>query len=151
MSSTQLVTRSYKLDTLAADKRPFEVQLDVEALNRRKKVSQILSGGPFKDELESILKDQISGSQKRSVVLKKLQETVIPAKILEAAKQATPLSPPLHLGELIVPINDLRGSNASKYTIPERQLRCKLASICRLSDMFGWSTLIHNLVTVMNI
>lgn len=131
------------------DKRPFGIQLDVESLNRRRAVSQILSGGAFKDELESILKAQISGPQKRSVVLRKLQETVIPASALEASRQsATPLAPPLHhVGELIIPINDLRGSNATKYTIPERQLRCKLASVCRLSDLFGWSSLVHNLVT----
>ena len=137
----------YKVDTLS-DKRPFGIQLDVEALNRRRKVSQVLSGSVFKDELESVLKNQISGPPKRSTVLKKLQDTVIPASVLEAARQATPLPPPLQVGELIIPINDLRGSNASKYAIPERQLRCKLASVCRLTDLFGWSSLIHNLVTV---
>lgn len=142
-------TRSYTLDS-RSEKRPFGILLDVEALKRRRAVSQVLSGGAFKDELESILKDQIGGSQKRSVVLKRLQDTVIPVSALEAARQSTtPLAPPLHVGELIISINDLRGSNASKYTIPERQLRCKLASVCRLSDLFGWSSLIHNLVTVM--
>lgn len=142
-------TRSHTSNT-RSEKRPFGIQLDVETLKRRRAVSQVLSGGAFKDELESILKDQIGGSQKRSAVLKKLQETVIPASALEAARQSTtPLAPPLHVGELIIPINDLRGSNASKYTIPERQLRCKLASVCRLSDLFGWSSLVHNLVTVM--
>lgn len=51
-------------------------------------------------------------------------------------------------GEPIIPINDLRGAAASKYTVAERDQRCKLASVYRLVQMFGWSQLIYNHITV---
>ena len=37
----------------------------------------------------------------------------------------------------VVPINDLRGSLSSKYSVAERQERCKLAALYRLVDLFG--------------
>ena len=37
----------------------------------------------------------------------------------------------------VIPINDLRGSLSSKYSVAERQERCKLAALYRLVDLFG--------------
>ncbi|XP_065919585.1 alpha-adducin-like isoform X1 [Dysidea avara] len=48
----------------------------------------------------------------------------------------------------IIPINDLREVNASKYTEAERDLRCKLAALYRLVDRFGWGHIIYNHITV---
>ena len=39
----------------------------------------------------------------------------------------------------VIPINDLQGSLSSKYSVAERQGRCKLAALYRLVDLFGWS------------
>ena len=42
--------------------------------------------------------------------------------------------------EMVIPIDDLSGGiHGSKYTLAERQTRCKLASVYRLVDIFGWS------------
>lgn len=48
----------------------------------------------------------------------------------------------------IIPINDLRGVDAGLYSRRERVYRCKLASVYRLIDLFGWNTSIYNHATV---
>uniref|UniRef100_A0A0X3NXB4 Alpha-adducin n=1 Tax=Schistocephalus solidus TaxID=70667 RepID=A0A0X3NXB4_SCHSO len=43
-----------------------------------------------------------------------------------------------------VPINDLRGEDAARYSREERLLRCQVASLCRLIDLNGWTQSIYN-------
>ena len=43
------------------------------------------------------------------------------------------------LGNLVVPINDIRGIDSANYTKGERLTRCKFASLYRLIDLFGWN------------
>lgn len=57
------------------------------------------------------------------------------------------LSLPSGLG-MVTPVNDLRGSDSISYEKGEKLLRCKLAAFYRLSDLFGWSELIYNHITV---
>ncbi|KAA3670850.1 adducin, partial [Paragonimus westermani] len=47
----------------------------------------------------------------------------------------------------LIPINDLRGGDSTIYSRRERSLRCKLASVYRLIDLFGWNSSIYNHVT----
>ncbi|XP_038827291.1 alpha-adducin-like isoform X5 [Salvelinus namaycush] len=49
---------------------------------------------------------------------------------------------------MVTPVNDLRGSDSISYEKGEKLLRCKLAAFYRLTDLFGWSQLIYNHVTV---
>lgn len=49
---------------------------------------------------------------------------------------------------MVTPVNDLRGSDSISYEKGEKLLRCKLAAFYRLSDLFGWSELIYNHLTV---
>lgn len=55
--------------------------------------------------------------------------------------------PGLGLG-MVTPVNDLRGSDSIAYEKGEKLLRCKLAAFYRLADLFGWSQLIYNHLTV---
>ena len=48
----------------------------------------------------------------------------------------------------VIPIADIRGSDALNYGKGEKILRCKLASCYRLVDMHGWSNGIRNHITV---
>uniref|UniRef100_A0A7N9D730 Adducin 1 n=1 Tax=Macaca fascicularis TaxID=9541 RepID=A0A7N9D730_MACFA len=48
----------------------------------------------------------------------------------------------------VTPVNDLRGSDSIAYDKGEKLLRCKLAAFYRLADLFGWSQLIYNHITV---
>lgn len=47
-----------------------------------------------------------------------------------------------------VPINDIRGVEAMGYAKGEKILRCKLAALFRLIDLYGWSQGIYNHITV---
>ncbi|KAL7976410.1 hypothetical protein Chor_015474 [Crotalus horridus] len=49
---------------------------------------------------------------------------------------------------MVMPVNDLRGSDSIAYEKGEKLLRCKLAAFYRLADLFGWSQLIYNHITV---
>ena len=50
--------------------------------------------------------------------------------------------------QCVQPIADLRGVEASQLTKPEKMLRCKLASLLRVMDMFGWAQGVCNHATV---
>lgn len=48
----------------------------------------------------------------------------------------------------MVPINDIRGVESMGYAKGEKLLRCKLAAVYRLIDLYGWAQGINNLITV---
>lgn len=48
----------------------------------------------------------------------------------------------------VIPINDIRGLEAMGYAKGEKVLRCKLSSVYRLMDLYGWTQGIHNHITV---
>ena len=47
----------------------------------------------------------------------------------------------------VIPINDIRGLEGMGYTKSEKQLRCKLAAVYRLVDIFGWNSGIYTHIT----
>jgi len=47
-----------------------------------------------------------------------------------------------------IPIADVREADTSEYDRGERLFRCKLASLYRLVDLFGWSHGIDSYITV---
>jgi len=49
----------------------------------------------------------------------------------------------------VIPINDIKGSDFPSYVKGERIIRCKLAALYRLVDLFGWSQSIYNHITVI--
>lgn len=49
---------------------------------------------------------------------------------------------------MVTPINDLHGWEPSSMVKGERLMRCKLASVHRLFDLFGWAQIGHACLTV---
>jgi len=49
----------------------------------------------------------------------------------------------------VVPINDIRGVGSMGYAKGEKIVRCKLASVFRLMDLYGWTQGIYNQVSVI--
>lgn len=39
----------------------------------------------------------------------------------------------------VLPVNDIRGIDSRSYVKNERHLRCKLASLYRVIDLYGWN------------
>ena len=130
---------------VAKESRPYGLQRDYRVLEREQRVTAILTSGAFKNQLESILQGQISGSRRPSKATQRAQENAdqTEAPHLPAARGA-----PHATTQAITPINDLRGLAGSKYTLVERQLRCKLAALYRLVDLLGWGQLFCNHITV---
>ncbi|KAM4824993.1 LOW QUALITY PROTEIN: alpha-adducin-like [Thomomys bottae] len=48
---------------------------------------------------------------------------------------------------LVMPVNDIRGSDSIACDKGEKTLRCKRVAFYRLADLFGWSQLIYNHIT----
>ena len=120
----------------------------LELLKKKQKVTTILGNDQFKAELEGILKTQLkSDGQPRRP--RQLHDTSERQLDTTSTFRNIPRRGSLY-GRVnnIIPINDLRGVNASKYTIGERELRCKLASLYRLVDWLGWGQNIYNHITV---
>ena len=131
-------------------RRSYVLQRDFRVLEREQRVTRILNSGAFRSELEGIMKSQIDGSRrppKLSKAIQRLQENVVEATASRHGQSTASLQVTVP-AQPVLPIDDLRGVNASKYTLAERHLRCKLAAVYRLVDMFGWSQLIHNHITV---
>lgn len=134
--------------SLRKPNRPYRVQCEFKSLERQQRVTSVLNSGEFRNELENILQGQLAGRKppRPTKALQTPHENVFPASQvggswgLDQQRSSTPGA--------VVPINDLRGANATIYTLAERRLRCKLASLCRLAHMFGWESLIYTHLTV---
>ena len=126
-------------DEDAGKMRPVDIEQDMREMERRKRVEAIMSSKLFKEELERVVSDSLkeSGADGISSMLSDmLNVRGGVSKVGVAASQ--------------VPINDIRGLEGMKYTKNEKLLRCKLAAVYRLIDMYGWSQGIYNHVTVSN-
>ncbi|RWS11857.1 Protein hu-li tai shao-like protein [Dinothrombium tinctorium] len=122
--------------------RPPDIEQDMKEMERRKRVEMIMNSQVFREELERIIESQ-------------LNEGYLPAS-LSALQQVTELLLPssarnsvlARSGHQATPVNDIRGVDAFRYAKGEKLLRCKLAAVYRLVDLYGWSEGIYNHISV---
>ena len=127
-------------------KTPYSIQRDYRVLEREKRVTTILNDERFRSELESILQGQKdSSTHPKMTNLQKLQDEASSSSPRRVSRATGVVG---STTAAVIPIDDLRGVSGSKYTVAERQMRCKLAAVYRLVDLFGWSQLIYNSITV---
>ncbi|XP_061657081.1 alpha-adducin isoform X2 [Syngnathoides biaculeatus] len=124
---------------------------DFNMMEQKKRVSMILQSPVFCDELESMIQDQLKKGKTPTSLLALQQiadfmTTSMPS-MYPAAPQGGMAALNMSLG-MVTPVNDLRGSDSISYDKGEKLLRCKLAAFYRLTDLFGWSQLIYNHLTV---
>ncbi|XP_072450282.1 alpha-adducin isoform X1 [Chiloscyllium punctatum] len=105
----------------------------------------------FCEELESMIQEQLKKGKNPTSLLALQQiadfmTTNVPS-MYPAAPQGGMAALNMSLG-MVTPVNDLRGSESVAYEKGEKLLRCKLAAFHRLADLFGWSQLIYNHITV---
>lgn len=114
--------------------RPVDIEADVKEMERRKRVEAIMNSKLFREELERVVGDSLrdSGTDGISALLSDVMN-------IKSGSQAS--------GACVVPINDIRGIDAMAYAKGEKLLRCKLASVYRLIDLYGWTQGIYNHVT----
>lgn len=140
--------------------RPPDIKEDLQAMEARQRVSVILNSQAFREELEAIVESQIRNSSHPAslIALQHIAEMVLPpsgGKAFKKGSVAAALGPGLQTtiplaaaAAMIPPVNDLRGSDFMAYSKVEKYLRCKLASLYRIVDLFGWSHGIYNHITL---
>lgn len=151
------VEASFLLATAAEKKRRsinYERRrrdIGLELLKKRQKVTTILGNDQFRAELEGILKTHLGGGEppRRPRQFHDISERQPDTtSALGNVPRRSSYYGSVAMGNHIIPINDLRGVSGSKYTIAEKQLRCKLASLYRLVDWLRWGESIYNHITV---
>jgi len=114
--------------------RPVDIEADVKEMERRKRVEAIMNSQLFREELERVVGDSIreSGADGISALL---------SDVMNIKSGTAPAT------SCVVPINDIRGIDSMVYAKGEKLLRCKLAAVYRLIDLYGWTQGIYNHVT----
>uniref|UniRef100_A0AAQ6AKH6 Alpha-adducin n=1 Tax=Amphiprion ocellaris TaxID=80972 RepID=A0AAQ6AKH6_AMPOC len=119
-----------------------DLRQDFNMMEQRKRVSMILQSPAFCEELETMIQDQLKkGKTPTSLLALQQIHTYILSFCTFSVLLLTGLG-------MVTPVNDLRGSDSISYDKGEKLLRCKLAAFYRLADLFGWSELIYNHLTV---
>ena len=115
--------------------RPVDIEQDLREMERRKRVEAIMSSKLFREELERVVTDSLrdSGADGISDMLSNMMN------VRPAGGAYRPS---------VIPINDIRGLEGMNFSKSEKVLRCKLATVYRLIDMYGWAQSIYNHVTV---
>ncbi|XP_032874247.1 alpha-adducin isoform X3 [Amblyraja radiata] len=138
-------------DYLRERNMPPDLRQDFNMMEQRKRVSMILQSPAFCEELESMIQEQLKKGKTPTSLLALQQiadfmTTNVPS-MYPAAPQGGMAALNMSLG-MVTPVNDLRGSESVAYEKGEKLFRCKLAAFHRLADLFGWSQLIYNHITV---
>lgn len=122
--------------------RPADIEQDMKEMDRRKRVDMIMNSQVFREELERIIESQINEGYFPAglTALQQVTEILLP----HTARSSTAF----RSGHCVIPINDIRGVDGLRYTKGEKLLRCKLAAVYRLVDLYGWSENIYNHITV---
>lgn len=123
-------------------RRPAEVKEDIKQMSDRSRVSLILNSEAFRRELEEIVDEQLrQGNAPASLLaLQQISNLLLPNHKFPQGAFGTGTTP-------VIPVSDIKGTEAMSYTKQEKALRCKLAACYRLVDISGWTHSIYNHIT----
>ncbi|KAK0168732.1 hypothetical protein PV327_002503 [Microctonus hyperodae] len=120
--------------------RPADIDADMREMERRKRVELIMNSKMFKEELERIIETQWKDGSCPSGFLQQISDMM-------GAQGARFNSTVFKNSNCVVPINDIRGVEAKGYERGEKMLRCKLAAVFRLLDLYGWTQGVGGLIS----
>lgn len=122
--------------------KPPDIEQDLKEMERRKRVEMVIKSQLFREELERIIESQINEGYAASSLsaLQQVTELLLPHSARNSSLT--------RFGASTIPINDIRGVDAFNYAKEEKLLRCKLAAVYRLVDLYGWSQSIYNHISV---
>ncbi|XP_006035763.1 beta-adducin [Alligator sinensis] len=127
-----------RIRNMAADLRQ-----DFNMMEQKKRVTMILQSPSFREELESLIQEQMKKGNNSSNIWALRQ---IADFMASTAPSVFPTSP-LNLST-VTPINDLHGTDSMSLVKGERLMRCKISSIYRLLDLYGWAQISSTYVTL---
>ncbi|XP_038016356.1 beta-adducin isoform X2 [Motacilla alba alba] len=123
--------------------RSGDLRQDFNLMEQKKRVTMILQSPSFREELESLIQEQMKKGNNSSHVWALRQIADFMATTSPAALPTSPMG----LAS-VTPINDLHGTEGPALAKGERLMRCKVGSIHRLLDLYGWAQLGHAAVTL---
>ncbi|KFO59681.1 gamma-adducin isoform X1 [Corvus cornix cornix] len=120
-----------------------DLRQDFNMMEQRKRVTQILQSPAFREDLECLIQEQMKKGNNPTglLALQQIAEYI-------TASTFTGFSTSSLSHGMITPINDLPGVDTSSFVKGEKLTRCKLASLYRLADLFGWAHLPNAYITV---
>lgn len=102
----------------------------------------IMNSKIFREELEKIIEQQMrEGGPGTGTLLQQISEMMGAATSWRGSML-------FRGGSCVIPINDIRGVDTIAYAKGEKLMRCKLAALYRIIDLFGWSQNIYNHITL---
>lgn len=112
-------------------------------MERRKRVEAIMNSRIFREELEKIIEQQMrEGGPGTGTILQQISDMMGGGSAWRGGSTG------FKGGSCVIPINDIRGVDNVAYAKGEKLLRCKLAALYRLVDLYGWSQNIYNHITL---
>jgi adducin len=117
-------------------------------ISQRERVTMIVNSENFSNNLGSIVTATLKPQSQPASLIVSQQTSKYSLFLPHTSSLTTVSSLSRASGSLIVPINDLHDIDSTGYPKNERLLRCKLASLYRLIDLFRWSQGIYNHITV---
>ncbi|XP_056427443.1 beta-adducin [Hyla sarda] len=120
-----------RIRNMAADLRQ-----DFNVMEQKKRVTMILQSPSFREELESLIQEQMKKGNNSSNIWALRQIADFMASTAPSVFPTCPVN-----SSMVSPINDLHFNDPVPLAKGERLMRCKLASIYRLIDLNGWAQL----------
>nr|AAH76963.1 add3 protein [Xenopus tropicalis] len=115
-----------------------DLRQDFNMMEQKKRVTQMLKSPAFRDDLETLIQEQMNkgNTPTELLALQQISDYIM----------ASSFSGSSQLG--VAPINDIHPAMEATMAKGERLTRCKLASMYRLADLFGWAHLAKAYITV---
>ncbi|KAM6220449.1 beta-adducin isoform 2-T2 [Rhynchocyon petersi] len=127
-----------RLRTRAADLRQ-----DFNLMEQKKRVTMILRSPSFREELEGLIQEQMKKGNNSSNIWALRQIADFMASTSQAVFPASSMN-----FSMMTPINDLHTADSLNLAKGERLMRCKVSSVYRLLDIYGWAQLSDTYVTL---
>ncbi|XP_040201794.1 beta-adducin isoform X2 [Rana temporaria] len=127
-----------RIRNMAADLRQ-----DFNVMDQKKRVTMIMQSPSFREELESLIQEQMKKGNNSSNIWALRQIADFMASTAPSVFPTCPVN-----SSMVAPINDLHCNESMPLAKGERLLRCKLASIYRLIDLYGWAQLSGTIASI---
>ncbi|XP_053573745.1 beta-adducin [Bombina bombina] len=120
-----------------------DIRQDFNVMDQKKRVTMILQSPSFREELEILIQEQMKKGNNSSNIWALRQIAEFMASTSPSVFPTCPVS-----SSMVLPINDLHSNDPVPLAKGERLMRCKLASVYRLLDLYGWAQLIGTYASI---
>ncbi|EFB22277.1 hypothetical protein PANDA_002883, partial [Ailuropoda melanoleuca] len=123
--------------------RAADLRQDFNLMEQKKRVTMILESPSFREELEGLIQEQMKKGNNSSNIWALRQIADFMASTSHAVFPTSSMN-----FSMMMPINDLHTADSLNLAKGERLMRCKISSVYRLLDLYGWAQLSDTYVTL---